>query len=310
MVEINNLSITKGFNLVLAYSYGDFGIGKDNSIPWHIPDDLKFFKTLTTYESNTKENDYEWINAVIMGRKTWDSIPSKYKPLNNRLNIVITRNPELYQPVNFVIFCHLEDLFKIVNSQQIFVYDSINYKIRNNFVIGGAEIYNYFLNEKKNYISQVFITEIYKKYECNVCLPAIGTIFKHCCDISSLTSLSIIKKQCWRLDELSDFKCNIDKTKNEKTYYRYFTFRNLDISHSEINFGISFNEHMRYFGNTEERNYLKLMKNILEIGNERTDRTGVGTLSLFGESLKYDLKDTLPLSTTKRMFFRGILKNL
>ncbi|MBT5343172.1 dihydrofolate reductase, partial [Candidatus Woesearchaeota archaeon] len=51
-------------------------IGKDNSLPWHLPEDLKNFKALT-------EN-----NIVIMGRKTWDSIPEKFRPLPNRNNII------------------------------------------------------------------------------------------------------------------------------------------------------------------------------------------------------------------------------
>ena len=55
-------------------------IGKDNSLPWHIPEDLKNFKELTTE------------NTVIMGRKTWESIPEKFRPLPNRNNIVISRN--------------------------------------------------------------------------------------------------------------------------------------------------------------------------------------------------------------------------
>ena len=57
------------------------------SIPWRIPEDLKFFKQTTTF---TKDEEKK--NAVIMGRKTWESIPSKYRPLPSRLNIVLTRN--------------------------------------------------------------------------------------------------------------------------------------------------------------------------------------------------------------------------
>ncbi|GGG73623.1 dihydrofolate reductase [Salipiger pallidus] len=55
-------------------------IGRDGEIPWHVPADLKFFKTETLG------------GAVVMGRKTWDSLP--FKPLPNRLNIVVSSNPE------------------------------------------------------------------------------------------------------------------------------------------------------------------------------------------------------------------------
>ena len=77
----------RSFSLVVAATVPDFGIGFNGSIPWRIPEDLKFFKDTTTF---TKDNQKQ--NAVIMGRKTWESIPSKYRPLPSRLNIVLTRN--------------------------------------------------------------------------------------------------------------------------------------------------------------------------------------------------------------------------
>ncbi len=61
-------------------------IGKDNELLWNIPDDLKRFKALTVG------------HPVIMGRKTWESIPEKFRPLPGRTNIVITRDPEYPAP--------------------------------------------------------------------------------------------------------------------------------------------------------------------------------------------------------------------
>ena len=58
------------------------------SIPWRIKNDLKFFKQITSNVTNNEKR-----NAVIMGRKTWESIPDKFRPLPNRLNIVLTRTP-------------------------------------------------------------------------------------------------------------------------------------------------------------------------------------------------------------------------
>ncbi len=63
--------------------------------------------------------------------------------------------------------------------------------------------------------------------------------------------------------------------------------------------------------NQEEQNYLNLINNILTNGNERSDRTGVGTKSIFGTQLRFSLEnDTLPLLTTKKVFFRGIVEEL
>lgn len=88
-------------------------IGKDNTIPWHAPEDLKAFQRETLG------------GAVIMGRNTWDSLP--FKPLKNRLNIVVSSNPDAAE-----IVCHsLEDAIKTAAGQG---YHRI-------YGIGGAGIY-------------------------------------------------------------------------------------------------------------------------------------------------------------------------
>ncbi len=63
-------------------------IGKQGKLPWNIPEDMKRVKKLTTGK------------VIIMGRKTWESIPEKFRPLPNRLNIVITRNTDYSLPDN------------------------------------------------------------------------------------------------------------------------------------------------------------------------------------------------------------------
>jgi len=73
------------------------GIGKNGRLPWCIYEDMKYFMHVT---QNAPEGTQ---NAVIMGRKTWESIPAKYRPLSKRLNIVISNNPDytLYGHLNF-----------------------------------------------------------------------------------------------------------------------------------------------------------------------------------------------------------------
>ena len=67
--------------LTLIAAVGRHGaIGKDNALPWHLPEDLRHFKNTTSGK------------AVIMGRKTWESLPAAFRPLPGRLNIVLTRD--------------------------------------------------------------------------------------------------------------------------------------------------------------------------------------------------------------------------
>jgi dihydrofolate reductase len=67
-------------NLIFARTSNGV-IGKDNALPWHLPEDLAHFKRTTMG------------CPVIMGRKTWDSLPAKFKPLPGRANVVVTRQP-------------------------------------------------------------------------------------------------------------------------------------------------------------------------------------------------------------------------
>ena len=91
-------------------------IGKDNAMPWHLPEDMAHFKQLTN----------GW--PVIMGRKTWDSLPPKFRPLPGRVNLVITRQidwtasgatalPSLAQAL---AFCHAASEVWVIGGAQIY----------------------------------------------------------------------------------------------------------------------------------------------------------------------------------------------
>ena len=75
-------------NLIVAHTFDKNGIGKDGSMPWSISEDLEHFKELTTRSGDDGNN----FNIVIMGRKTWDSIPAKFKPLRGRFNVVLSNS--------------------------------------------------------------------------------------------------------------------------------------------------------------------------------------------------------------------------
>src|SRR6185436_10311768 len=92
-------------------------IGKDNDLPWKLPDDMKFFM-------NTTKGHH-----VIMGRKNYDSLHEKFKPLPNRTNIVVTRQKNFNAPGCIVVHS-VEEATKIARTNNE----------TETFVIGGAEI--------------------------------------------------------------------------------------------------------------------------------------------------------------------------
>jgi dihydrofolate reductase len=108
----------------------NFAIGKDGKLPWHYPEDLKFFKKTTTG------------NAVVMGFNTWKSIG---KPLPNRLNIVLSRFKNIESQPNLLILRSVEELTALSNY--------LNCDI---FIIGGAQTYENFAKA----IDRWIVTEI------------------------------------------------------------------------------------------------------------------------------------------------------
>ena len=93
----------KKFEIIIALNEKN-GIGLNNQIPWKCPEDLKFFKEMTNN------------NIVIMGRKTWESLPNK--PLKNRINIVLSRNKIENLPENTYHFDNLEKALSYENGNK------------------------------------------------------------------------------------------------------------------------------------------------------------------------------------------------
>ncbi|HZH64676.1 MAG TPA: dihydrofolate reductase [Flavisolibacter sp.] len=118
-------------------------IGKDNKLPWHLPNDLKYFKNLT------------WGMPILMGRKTFESIG---RPLPGRKSIVITRNNDRqYAGVD------------IVHSIEEAVQKAEAYGVKEIFVIGGAEIFGTALPQAH----RVYLTRIHQEFDGDVYFPEI-----------------------------------------------------------------------------------------------------------------------------------------
>lgn len=120
-------------------------IGKDNDLPWKLPTDLKRFKEITSG------------HTVVMGRKCWESIPTKFRPLPNRENIVVTRNRD-YIAEGAIIKNYLPDLLcsDSADNEEI-------------FIIGGAEIYK----EAFPFAQKLYLTRVLADVEGDVFLEGL-----------------------------------------------------------------------------------------------------------------------------------------
>jgi dihydrofolate reductase len=162
------------------------GIGRNNTIPWHIKNDLKFFRHVTT-----KTTDPNKQNAIIIGRKTYETFP---KPLPNRLNIVVSSNrtlPNINYP-NVVRVESFNDALKRAKEDT---------NIENIFIAGGVSIYEEAM--KTNLVQRVFLTRVKGDFQCT----AVWSSF----NVSNFKRIEPIP------DEYQPFFDRNDENENDKT---------------------------------------------------------------------------------------------
>lgn len=246
-------------------------IGKNGGLLLKLSEDLKNFKNITT-ERLSKDSSLEK-NVVLMGRKTWFSIPRENRPLKNRLNLVLTRDKDLlnlspYPKSKSKSVKFDKNVYFITYDQFV---DFYNKTRANVFVIGGGEVYNMFLGSDDYKPQTVFFTEVYN-YK-----PETG--------LEPDTFINALDER-YRLVGVS-----------VKHYQDDVSFRFLEY---------------RSFPNykSDEHKYLDALRHILSIGNSRDDRTGVGTISCFGHQISFDISNSVPLLTTKRVPWRSCIEEL
>ncbi len=132
--------------IVVAYGHNRV-IGADGDLPWHLPTDLKHFKQLTSG------------HPVIMGRKTYESIPPKFRPLPGRRNLVLTENPDYDPGDGAEIFFSLEDAVAATQGGDA-------------FVIGGSRTYSEAL--RKDMIDRIYATEVDLSPPGDAFFPSLG----------------------------------------------------------------------------------------------------------------------------------------
>jgi len=260
----------------------NLGIGKNNTIPWYIKDEIKYFKEVTNN------------NIVLMGKNTYESIPFIHRPLKNRLNMVLTNNKDLlknnHDYDNLIFFNFKQKQKNIINNDKqpneskdlikLIIVSSIiknNKKYRNKelFIIGGEKIYNLFYNILNRIsffdlqLNRIYLTHINKNYKCDTFFPKITKEFR-----------------------LIDYS-KINHSDEENVDYRYLIYEKLLITISD-----------------SEKEYINVANNILKNSNYRIDRTNTGIHSIFGSQIRYDISHTIPILTTKKVPFKTCIYEL
>lgn len=217
-------------------------------------------------------------NIVIMGRKTWDTLKS---PLPNRINAVISAsNYSAIQSQQVYPTIEMDSKGKLQTA--ILAFDSIDaciaelskkeYTPYKKFVIGGATIYNYFLHN--NLIQRIYRTIVYSDFKCDVKMVAFD-------------KTRFISKGS---TEIRDRCIAIVAGGSDEYAWMYSEYE---------------------YTNKEEVAFLDILREILDKGADRSDRTAIGTRAVFGKFLEFDLSNnTFPLGTTKQVPLRLVFEEL
>lgn len=138
------------FAIVVAADEAD-GIGKNGKLPWHLKGDMAYFKRLTTEPPEPGVQ-----NAVIMGRRTWESIPDRFRPLPQRLNVVISNDRELPLPHGAVRADSLDNAL-----ERLAATDGLGHV----FVIGGGQVFREAVGHRD--LEAVYLTRVHTRLPCD-----------------------------------------------------------------------------------------------------------------------------------------------
>lgn len=278
----------RSFSLIVAVGKND-AIGDGSKLPWNsIKEDMDFFRTQTTnLASKTAVPSAQCRNAVVMGRKTWESIPPQFRPLSKRLNVVLTEkctreqlladlSPENQKKIeveNSLLVIHggLEEALKQL------VQPPYDVAVETVYCIGGSRVYAEALRSPVvDHLQTVYITRVDLS-------PESCTCFFHFPPEKNEGSID-------------DIEWVVEKAEKKAT---------------TAEGGIGYQMFKYVQRNREEEQYLSLIRHILENGVTKEDRTGIGTKSVFGAQMRFNLRGgRLPLLSTKRVFWRGVCEEL
>jgi len=153
--------MTPRLKLIVAQCNGG-GIGINGQLPWRIKAEMKFFAQMTTSVTNKSK-----CNAVIMGRNTWESIPAKFRPLRNRVNIVLSKTLSK-APEGAMLANSLDEAVESLAK---------NEAIESIWIIGGSRVYNDALSS--SHTCRVYLTKVLADFECDTFMPQLDASKYH-----------------------------------------------------------------------------------------------------------------------------------
>lgn len=309
----------RSFSIVVAADEKG-GIGDGNTIPWNIPEDMNFFRQKTTELMGKDKTPSPTLrNAVIMGRKTWDSIPQKFRPLCNRLNIILSRSKtteEIVSEIKSEVPEKAKDQEGDINGScdatgvlvvsgglydalKLLIQPPYSSEIQTVFCIGGSTVYAQALRYPLvKHLQVVYLTRVLLSSSDCTCFfhfPPEASQEKNTAEKEkgkdeACDGAKEAKKKIQTIEWILEKKGKVEESKANGTKYMFCQYipRNRD-----------------------EEQYLNLIRTILDDGITREDRTGVGTISVFGAQMRFSLRDgKIPLLSTKRVFWRGVCEEL
>jgi thymidylate synthase len=254
-------------SLIVAFTTKGFVIGKNGSLPWDLPEDLDYFSKKTIN------------NIVVMGRKTYESLPDKHKPLKDRLNIVITSTPtstyneslvyltidEFDKLLEYISSNNIDNALEILSNTLCSIPKLVQFMTKDVFIIGGECLFKKYVGVA----NKIFATLI------DLYVEDGDTYFP-------ISNFGQYKIESYMPQQVS--KNNIN--------YQFVTYTKDTKVHDEYQ-------------------YLNMLNYILHFGQERPDRTHVGTKSIFAPNpLRFDVSKTIPMYTTKFVGFKSVVKEL
>lgn len=152
----------RGMTAIVAATDNNLGIGQHGGLPWRLKKEMKYFADVTSQAPTGKQN------VVIMGRNSWVSIPEKFRPLKNRINIVITSNPT-FELTGTAVKSQQNCLAQSLDDALLQIEKQFSDIVHKVFVIGGAQLYKAALEHAD--LERILFTSIKNEFECDVQFP-------------------------------------------------------------------------------------------------------------------------------------------